>query len=115
MIDCFAAVYRDGTAVSGLGSVPMRIEFATDMEAKAEAGESPYYRYVGIVRQIIDLRQFDLLQNVQYCSPLTGALTAYLDPASGNAVTWQLVDKPETFLDGHLEFKADDVRAVNFS
>ncbi len=115
MIDVLATVYRDGAAVTGLAGSALRLEFVSDMEAKGEGGTIPYYRYLCFYQGIADIRQCDTLQNVQAINPLTGQMQAMLDPASGNAVTWQVVDKPETFPNGHMELKVDDARLVNFS
>jgi hypothetical protein len=103
--DILATVTRDGTVIYG-SPIPIafQLDFATEMEQHGGYGMVPSYRYEGYCPQILDIRQNDYLQD-----------TVNKDPVTNTPVQYQIVGKPEKFPDGHMEFKADDRRTVNFS
>jgi hypothetical protein len=107
-----ADVTRDGAAV--FVSIVVELHFSVDIEQHANGGITPYYRYLCIVWQLIDIHQNDYLTNVQRVDPLTSQLVAMVDNAGApNAI--QVVTRPERLPDGHIEFKADDRRITGFS
>jgi hypothetical protein len=101
--DILATITRDNVLLSG-DPAAIELHFASDMEQHGSGGIRPYYRYLCIVWQILDLKQNDYLQD-----------TLTTDPVTGTATTYQVVSMPETFTDGHMEFKADSARITGFS
>jgi hypothetical protein len=104
MQDIIADVTRDGTAI--YTGKPFRLEYAGDMEMQVPGGYgmTPYYRYQGFIRQILDIRQNDYLKD-----------QVNIDPVTNTNVMYQVISIPERFPDGHMEFKADNARTTGFS
>jgi hypothetical protein len=106
-----ADISRDGTTIAT--GIPMEVHFSIEMEQHVNGGITPFYRYLCIVWQLIDIHQNDYLVNVQRIDPLTSQLITWLDNA-GAANNVQITSKPERFPDGHLEFHGDDRRTTGF-
>jgi hypothetical protein len=105
-------VSRDNT--TQFTAIPMELHFDTTMEQHAMGGVTPFYRYLVIVQQLIDIHQNDYLVNVKHIDPLSGSLVALLDNA-GAANNILVATKPERMPDGHLEFRGNDARTTGFS
>ena len=101
-LETLVNVTRDGTML--YQNVAIQIDFASDMEMHVPGGMIPFYRYVGYIWQTLDIRQNDYLAD-----------QLNKDAVTGTAKPYQVVSKPETFPDGHLELKLDDQRIVGFS
>jgi hypothetical protein len=93
---------RDGNRL--YQNVAIQLDFASDMEMHVPGGMIPFYRYVGFVQQTLDIRQNDYGQD-----------QLNNDPVTGTAKVYQVVSRPESFPDGHIELKLDDQRLVGFS
>jgi hypothetical protein len=107
-----ADVTRDGaTQFTG---IPVELFFETFLEQHGSGGIKPYYKYLCIVNQVIDIHQNDYLVNVRRIDPLTGQLVAMVD-ASGAVNAIQVISKPERFVDAHIEFRGDDARITGFA
>lgn len=107
-------VTRDGsTQFSGI-PIELFFESFTEQTPHGYGGMRPYYRYLCIVRRLIDIHQNDYLMNIQRIDPLTSQLVAWLDNG-GAANNLQVVTKPERFSNGHIEFRADDARTGGFA
>lgn len=85
-------------------NMPIQLDFATDMEQHGYGGIIPYYRYLGIVHGVYDIKQNDYLLDQLTTDQVTGAQETYV-----------VVNKPEPFPDGHMEIKCDDARVTGFS
>jgi hypothetical protein len=107
-----ADVSRDN--ITQFSGIPMELHFDSTAEQHAMGGQTPFYRYLVIVQQLIAIHQNDYLINVKHIDPLTGKLVALLDNA-GLANTILVATKPEPFSDGHIEFRGNDARTTGFS
>jgi len=107
-----ADVTRDGA--TQFTAIPMELHFAMDAEQHAMGGVTPFYRYLVLAWQLIDIHQNDYLINVKRIDPLTSTLVALLDNA-GAANNILVATKPERLPDGHIEFKGNDARTTGFS
>jgi hypothetical protein len=107
-----ADISRDNATI--FTGIPMELHFSVDLEMHSFGGITPFYRYLCIVWQLIDIHQNDYLVGVKRIDPLTGQLVAWLDNA-GAANTIQVVSRPERLPDSHIEFHGDDRRTTGFS
>jgi hypothetical protein len=109
-----ADVTRDG--VTQFSSIPVELFFESVVEQQQPVygGMKPYYRYLCIVEQLLDIRQNDYLENIKRIDPLTGQLVPWLD-AGGAVNNLHVATRPERFSDGHIEFRGDDARTTGFT
>lgn len=101
-LETLVTVTRDGNQL--YSNVAIQLDYAADMEMHVPGGMTPFYRYIGFIWQKIDVRQNDYLSD-----------QLNTDPVTNTPKTYQVVNKPEPFPDGHLELKLDDQRIVGFS
>jgi hypothetical protein len=107
-----ADITRDGATL--FSGISVELFFETFLEQHGSGGTKPYYKYLCIVTQLIDIHQNDYLVNVRRIDPLTSQLVAMVD-ASGAANAIQVISRPERFADAHLEFRGDDARTTGFA
>lgn len=97
--DIFVSVARAGTTV--ISSVYLQIDNMSPIEAAYYGGAAPYFRYEAYALANYDIRQGDLLVDLNNIDPKTSAHTQY-----------RVVNDPEQFPDEHTELIIDRVRGT---
>lgn len=101
-LETLVTVTRDGNQV--YSNIAIQLDFAADMEMHVPGGMTPFYRYIGYIWQVLDIRMNDYLSD-----------QLNTDPVTNTAKVFQVVSKPESFPDGHIELRLDDQRIVGFN
>lgn len=89
-IDVYASVLRDNAIV--FSSILFQIDRMSNLEAMAHS-LPPYFSYDGFVQGPLAIRQNDYIIDGQRTDAVTTQAKAY-----------QIVNEPEIFPDGHVEF-----------
>ena len=101
--DIFVSAKRAGTTV--ISSLYLQLDNMSQQEAAyhgpAQDGAIPYFRYSAYALQNYDIRQGDLLTDLNNIDPKTSAHTLY-----------RVINDPEPFPDEHLELVLDKVRGT---
>lgn len=95
--DIFVSAKRAGATV--ITSLYLQLDNMSQQEAAYYGGAAPYFRYSGYALQNYDVRQGDLLTDLNNIDPKTSAHTQY-----------RVVNDPEPFPYEHLELVLDKVR-----
>jgi hypothetical protein len=82
-------------------SVYLQIDHMEPIEASYYGGSAPYFRYEAYALAILDIRQSDLLVDLNN-----------IDPKTGNKYQYRVVSDPETFPDQHTEMVIDRMVGV---
>ena len=95
--DIFVSSKRAGSTV--ISSLYLQLDNMSQVEAAYYGGAAPYFRYAAYALQNYDVRQGDLLVDLNNIDPKTSAHTQY-----------RVINDPEPFPDEHLELVVDRVR-----
>jgi len=95
--DIFVSVARAGTTT--IPSLYLQLDTMSQQEAAYYGGAAPYFRYAAYALNNYDIRQGDLLSDLNTIDPKTNAHTQY-----------RVINDPEPFPDEHLELVLDKTR-----
>lgn len=99
--DIFVKAMRGGVQVSGAGNVYLQLDNMSQQEAAYYGGAAPYQRFMAYSLAPYDLRQSDLLVDLNNIDPKTNASTQY-----------RVINIPEAFPDAHMELVCDLMRGT---
>lgn len=100
--DIYVKVQRAGSPVSGAQNVYLQKDNMSVQEASYYGGASPYERFQMYSLAIYDIRQLDLLIDLNN-----------IDPKTNTYYHYRAINIPEPFpMDGHMEIVVDLVRGT---
>lgn len=99
--DIFVKVERGGSLVAGETNIFVQLDNMSVQEASYYQGASPYERFQAYTLSTYDIRQLDLLVDLNN-----------IDPKTGTYYRYRTISIPEFFPDGHGELVVDLVRGT---
>lgn len=99
--DAYVTVKRGGSPVNTIPAFYVQIDNMSQQEASYFGGSAPYQRYAIYSLVVYDIRQEDLLVD-----------TVNIDPKTSTYKQYRVINDPEAFPDGHVEFVVDRVRGT---
>jgi hypothetical protein len=99
--DIFVKVMRAGVQVAGATNVYVQLDNMSQQESAFYGGAAPYQRFQAYTLVTLDMRQSDLLIDLNNIDPKTNTNTQY-----------RVINIPEFYPDGHGEIVCDLMRGT---